>query len=355
MHDQKTGEPIARVHVTGDAPFSSNLDGTGQSSITIVVNDADEPWTPEQVDAMFASNARMLVRWWGEHGGAHPDDFPMVAHKIESDDYDRDKGTVTVTAIDVNDFADWRLIDGVGADKNSTLTITNRSPAAAVSATYARMMQWNPDWYLPIDLLPDEAGSFSGSWVFWKGVLISDVLKEIKDRTGVEVYLEPYATSTGGVRFTQRVGAPINTGGVHINIDADENPIAGVHYRRDGVNQVTGVEGIGQGSGEDQQRRSSGGTIIIPIRDTRKTFPDMTGDPLQEAVDTYYGAHIDPAVQWDIGSFTIGDGWTPDMCVPGRVFLLEVHGDPRIPDGVHAVRVVAVSGGNGRQLKPEVQ
>lgn len=355
VHDQKTGDPIRRVWIAEDAPWSTSLSGDGESTFAVVVNDDEQGWEPGDIADVFRPNARMLVRWWGVHGGAHADDIVICAHKVEDYDYALDAGTVSVKAVDVADFAEWRLIDGVGADKYSSLVIANKSAACAVSMAFARMMQWNPDWYLPIDLLPDEAGSFSGSWVFWKGTLISDVLKEIRDRTGVEVYLEPYATSSGGVRFRQRVGAPIAVGSTHFHLKAAESPLAGVHYRVSGVNQVTGLEGIGLGTGEDQERRNAQGVLNIPIRDTRKTFPDLSSEALQQAANTYYAANVTPTVQWDIGSFTVGDGWTPDMVFPGRVLTLEVYGDPVIPDGVHTVRVIKLSGGNGRQLKPEVQ
>lgn len=355
VHDMRTGNPIQRVAITGDGPWSTGIGGAGDSNVTIVVNDADYPVAPGQVIDLFTPNARMLVRWWGTHGGANANDVVMCAHKIESLDYDQDAGTVTVTAVDATDFATWRLIDGVGANKYSTLTIAGRSASGAYRAALQRMIQWNADWTLPIDLPDDTAGPFSGSWVFWKGVLISDVLKEIKDRTGADLYLDPHATSTGGVRFLGRVGAPITVGGARIHIGAAETPVAGIHYRTDGKSQVTGVLGIGQGTGEDQKTRWAGGIINIPIRDTRVTFPDLVDDALQQATNTYYAEHLPPVVQWDVGSYTISDGWPPELVKPGRSLTLVVRGDPVIPDGDYTVRVVSVSGGNGRQLKPEVQ
>ncbi|MFF8187739.1 hypothetical protein ACF044_10825 [Microbacterium sp. NPDC016588] len=351
----RTGNRIQRVAISGDAPWSTGIGGAGDSNVTVKVNDADYPVEPGQVLDLFTPNDRMLVRWWGTHGGAHSDDIVMCAHKIESIDYDRDAGSVTVSAIDVLDFATWRLIDGVGANKYSTLTIAGRSASGAYRAALQRMIQWNADWSLPIDLPADGSGAFSGSWVFWKGVLISDVIKEIADRTGAELYLDPYATSTGGVRFLARVGTPITVGGVRIHVAAAETPLAGIRYRIDGKSQVTGVQGIGQGTGEDQKTKWAGGIINIPIRDTRVTFPDMVDQALQQATDTYYASHLTPVVQWDVASYTISDEWPPELVKPGRSLTLIVRGDPVIPDGEYTVRVVSVSGGNGRELKPEVQ
>ena len=353
VHDMATGNPIERLSVTADAPFSASLSGDGESSLTVVLS--EQTWGTGNIRWLFDPNARMLVRWWGENGGAHAGDVVMCAHKIDSFDYDRDKGAVTVAAVDVFDFADWRLIDGVGADKYSKLSITNKSASGAVRAAVARMMQWNAQWQLPIDLPADGGGGFSGEWVFWKGTLIGDVLKEIRDRTGCEIYFAPYPTESGGVRFRTLVGAPIDAGRTHFHLEAEQSPLAGIRYRVDGANQVTGVEGIGAGTGEDQHRASAGGTVGIPIRDTRKSFPDLIGNELQQATDTYYAANVGAVIQWDIGSYTAGDGWGPELVTPGRTLEIEVYGDPVIPDGEHHVRVVKVSGDSGRVIQPEVQ
>ena len=355
VHDFQSGDPIKRVQIVDDAPWSTSIGGDGQSTITVATNDAEYPWEPGQVDDRFQPNRRMLVRWWGENGGAHPDDTVMCAHKIEEYDYDRDGGKVTVTAVDVLNESKWRLIDGVGASKYSTLTITNRSASGAVAQTLYRMMQWNAQWTLPIDLPADGPGTFSETYVFWKGFLISEILDQIKKRMGVEVYLRPYATSTGGVRFQTRVGGPITIGGANFNLDAAESPIAGIHYRVNGAQQLTGLLGIGDGTGEVQATAYAGGIYNIPIRDTKKSFDDLSGDALQSAVTTHYLNNVHPVAQWDVASFTVDDDTPPELAAPGHVFNLEVYDDPVIPDGVHTVRVMSVSGGNGRELKPEVQ
>ncbi|MCC4250793.1 hypothetical protein, partial [Microbacterium testaceum] len=62
-----------------------------------------------------------------------------------------------------------------------------------------------------------------------------------------------------------------------------------------------------------------------------------------------------PVRQWSIGSVTVGEDFPPTLVLPGAELRLEVYGDPVIPDDVHHLRVLSVSGGNGRQLKPEVE
>ncbi len=328
--------------------------------MTIAVSDAESPWSPGDVANVFMPNRRLLVRWWGSYGGAHPLDTPMVAHKIDDYDYDRDSGTVSVHAVELLNEMSWRMVDGALADKRSTLTISGRDASGAVSQTLANALLRSPEWGYPIDLPADSPGGFSGTYPFWKGFSIAEILQEIRDQMGVEIYLRPYAAALpdgrAAVRFQTRVAAPVTIGGANFNIDADETPISQVHYRVDGSMQVTGVLGIGNGTGEDQETRFAGGPpFIIPIRDTKKSFQDMTGAALQRATDQHFVSNYRPLVQWDIGAFTVSVDYPPETVAPGRVLNVEVYGDPVIPDGVHRLRVVAVSGGNGRQLKPEVQ
>ncbi|MDI9889979.1 hypothetical protein [Microbacterium sp. IEGM 1404] len=346
VHDAYTGAPVRSV-TSVDSKWSTSLAGDGVSTETIVVNDAENPWPHGDVANLFRPKARIIARWWGGS--------PLYAHLIEDWDYDKDAGTVTVEAADLLGEADWRMVDGVGADKYSTLTVTRRTPSGAIAAALARMMQWGWEWQYPIDLPADAPGEIDGSWPFWKKHRISDIIKQIEDRAGVETYLRPYATADGGIRFQTRVGGPITIGSTLLHLDADETPIAGVRYRVDGKKQITGLLGVGNGSGEDQETAWRGGIIRIPIRDIKESFPDLTGDALGQATEQYYLRNVDPVTQWSIGSYTIGDGYPPELAAPGRLWQVNSVGDPVIPDGVHPIRVIKASGTNGRQIQTEVQ
>lgn len=358
IHDS-AGNPLQRVDWAegSDGSFKASIAGDEQSSIVISVNDGEAPWGPGQIADLFAPNKRLLVRWWGVYGGAHDGDTVMTAHKIQDYQYDRDAGTVSVNAVDfIMGETPWRLVGGVDASKLLNLTITGRSASGAVAQTLARAQQWGIEWVWPVDLPADSPGDFSATYPFWKGYSIEEILGEISSRMGVEIYFRPYATQTGGVRFQTRVAAPVTIGGANFNLDADETPISGVKYRVDGSQQVTGILGIGNGTGEDQEMRwAGGGPFPIPIRDTKKSFQDMSGDALQQATNRSLNENRAPIVQWDIETFVISADYPPDIVAPGRVLNIEVHGDPVIPDGIHTLRVVSVSGGNGRLMKPEVQ
>lgn len=350
VHDAKTGAFKAQLDLA-DSSWSTSLAGDGVSDETFVVNDNDTPWPAGRVDSLFKPNDRLLARWWGDHC--------VYAQKIEDYAYDRDTGKVKVHTVDLSTEAEWRLlggVDGLAPGNNiPPLTVTNQAPRAAIGAAYARMMIWDAQWLYPIDLPGAEAGPISGTWEFWKKYRISDVLQQISERAGVEVFLRPYRAANSGVRFGIDVATAITAGTTTMNLAADDCPISAITYLKSGARQVTGLLGLGNGTGEAQEAKYAGAPpYTIPIRDTKQSFPDLTGDALQQATTTFYNANRVPVGQWSVGAFTIGDDWSPQHATPGRIWQVESNGDPVIPDGIQPLRVMKVSGGNGYQLKTEV-
>ncbi|MDQ1174164.1 hypothetical protein QE430_002471 [Microbacterium testaceum] len=347
VNDARTGTFIAYVDSSAST-WSTGIAPDGTSTETIKTDDAETPWGPGELAALFDPNDRLLVRWWG--------DVPVYAHKIEEFDYSRDEATVKLTACELLREADWRLVGQADADKYVTLTITNRSPSGAIRAALERMQFWSVDWKYPIDLPADGAGDITDKWPFWKKNRISDIIKQIEDRAGVETYLRPYRTTGRDIRFETIVAKRITVGATYFDLDAEDLPLSGVHYKVDAKRQVTGIVGVGNGTGEDQETRWAGrGNFHIPIRDVTESFPDLTGDALQKAVDNYYAVNIFPITQWSIGEFILSNGHTITEALPARRWEVKSKGDPVIPDGIHALRVIKISGDNSRTVKTEVQ
>lgn len=347
VNDARTGTFIDYFD-TSASTWSTGIAGDGTSSETIKTDDAETPWGPGELAAQFDPNDRLVVRWSG--------DVPVYGQKIEEFDYSLDDGAFKLSACDLLREGDWRMVDEVSADKYSTLKVVNRNGSGAIRAALDRMQMWSPDWKYPIDLPADGFGDITDEWPFWKNHRISDIIKQIEDRAGVETYLRPYRTTGRNIRFQTLVAPRITGGSTYFDLAAEDLPLSGIHYTVDAKRQVTGILGLGNGTGEDQQTAWAGrGDFHIPIRDIKESFPDLQGAALQGAVDNYYATNIRPVTQWSVGAFTLSDGHAITDALPGRRWDIKSKGDPVIPDGVHALRVIALSGDNSRTVKTEVQ
>jgi hypothetical protein len=352
-HDARTGDPIGRVPVQ-DSQWNTGI-GTGYDGTHTFVTSGSDGIRGSAVDAFFEPNDRILALWWG--------DQCAWAHKVEDWDYGLSSSSIVVKTVDLLTETQWRMVGQVDAPNSLTLTVTDRSAAGAIRALFTRMMQWSSDWAYPIDLPADSAGSVSGDWPFWKKRRIADIVDEILEQTGSEIYLRPYNAGAAGarqLRFQTLVASRIQVGLSSFNLQAKKQPLTDVHFKKSGALQVTGVLGVGggTGTGEDQPTAWAGlmgDPAIIPIRDTKHNFPGLTGDALQEATNNYFEANRVPLTQWSIGGFTISDEWSPEDAAVARGWQIESNGDDVIPDATHNLRVLKLSGSLGRELKVEVQ
>lgn len=347
-HDAISGDEEGRVFpAESGAQWSMNLSGTGTCSFTFVANDADTGMTLSEIQEAFTPNAKMLSLRWGT--------IVVGAWKVEEWVYDDDAGTVVVTGVELRNEAAWRMTYGVSVYESGTLTVTNKSHQGAVRAILARFMQWSPEWNYPIDLPADGAGTFSATWEFWKKLTIADLLTQIEDE-GFEILLRPYLTAGRQLRFQTLVAPKISVGTSHFHLQAEDTPLSGVRYKVSGVDQVTGGQGIGSGTGQDQPVAwAGGGPYLIPIRDAKREFPDLEGVRLQASTNAWFADVRYPRVQWTVASFTVSDDYPPSHAVAGRGWQLESSGHPVFPNGVHPVRVISVSGSFGSVITTEVQ
>lgn len=349
-HDAWTGDEISRVdqYAVGEgASWSVNVAGTGDSNWVFKVGFGDDQLTGADLDRLFPGNARFLSLRWGR--------TVLGAWKVESWDYGDDEGTVIVVSVELRGEAKWRMTYGLSGYEAGTLSVVGRSRSGAVRAILARFMQWSPEWHYPIDLPADGAGDFTQTWEFWKKFTIEDLLTQIEDE-GYEITLRPYLTSSNQLRFQTLVAKRLRTGVSSFNLQAAESPLGGVRYMKSSANQITGAQGLGEGTGRDQPVRVAGaGTFTIPIRDAKKKFPDLDGDRLQAATTAWAETDRNPRVQWTVGSFTLSDDYGAEHVVVTRGWDLESNGHPVFPDGIAQLRVVALSGTWSTQIRTEVQ
>jgi hypothetical protein len=346
-HDSITGNERGRVFpAEAGAQWSTNIGGTGTCSFRFVVNDAETGMGTGAIATTFQTNARMFSLREGSE--------VMGAWKIEDWDYDQDAGIVTVTGVELRNEAAWRMTYGVSGYTSGTLAVAARSYPGAVRAILARFMQWSADWAYPIDLPPDGAGPFSATWEFWKKFTIEDLLKQIEDE-GYEVFLRPYLSGTQ-LRFDTMVAPRVQTFMSYFHLQAEDSPLGGVHLKVSGSGQITGGQGVGNGTGQDQATAwAGGGPFLIPIRDAKKEFPDLEGARLQAATDAWFASVRNPTVQWTVGKFTVSDQYPAAHAATGRGWQLESKGHPVFVDGVHPVRVIASSGSFSNVITTEVQ
>lgn len=347
-HDAITGDEIKQVHpAESGASWSVSIAGTGACSFVFVVNDSETGMNHAEIDSTFTGNSTFFSLRWGT--------AVLGAWKLEDWDYSDDAGTVTVTGVELRNEAAWRMTYGVSVYTSGTLTVTNRSHSGAVRAILSRFMQWSAEWKYPIDLPADGSGAFTATWEFWKKFTIADLLTQVEDE-GYEVFFRPYLTAARQLRFQTIVAQKVSVSTSYFHLQAADSPLSGVRYKKSAAEQLTGLQGIGSGTGQDQPVAwAGGGPYLIPIRDAKREFPDLEGARLQAATNAAFAAVRNPLVQWTVGSFTASDEYPPSHAVAGRGWQLESKGHRVFPDGTHNLRVIAVSGSFSNVISTEVQ
>lgn len=349
VHDAISGNERAQVFpLESGARWSTNMGGTGDCSWSFRIDDPETGMSGDRVRELFLPNARMLSLRLGDE---------VLAWKVEGWDYSDDNKTVTVTGVElIRTESKMRMTYGLSLYEFGTLTVTNRSYSGAVRAIIFQLTQRSPEWNYPIDLPADGAGGFSQTWEYWKKFTIEDLLVQI-EQEGVEIFFRPYLTSGRQLRFETIVGPKITIGQSAFHLQAEDSPLSGVHYRVDGSEQLTGVQGLGEGTGQDQEvaYTPNAGPFTIPIRDVKVSYADLKGARLQAAANASLEENRNLTVQWTVDTFTASDEYPPLHALTGRGWKLQSQGHPIYPDGVHTVRVIAASGSFGMQIKTEVQ
>lgn len=350
VHEAGTGDEVKQVFpLEAGAAWSTNIAGTGDCQWSFLVGPAEPIESGARIASLFRPNARLFSLRWGT--------WVLGSWKIEDYDYNDDTGIVTVSGVElVRSETKWRMTYGLsGYGDDGTLAVFLQSHRSAVRAIMSRFMQWSPEWQYPIDLPADEPGSFSQTWEFWKKLTIEDLLVQI-EQEGFEIFFRPYLTAGRQLRFQTIVEPRVILGMKSFHLQSADSPLGGVHYRVNGGEQITGGQGLGEGSGQDQPVKFAGGPpFTIPIRDAKQQFPDLDGDRLQAATNAWFATAKDPIVQWTVEKFTSSEEYPPYLAVTGQGWKLKSKGHPVFPDGPHTLRVIAASGAFGADIRTEVQ
>lgn len=348
IHDTRTGNPLSRV-MPVSCSGTSTIAGTGDASTVFKVKGS----LPEPIGDLLVPSARMLVVQWGSASNA-----PVVyAGYLLEPDYDRDAQKITVVSKELRSLFDVRSFGAahlIGSDPASwDLIISRRSMSGAVRAILNRIMTYSVESELPIDLPADGAGGYSKAYRYWEQYSTQTALQEI-EKAGWEIHLRPYKTG-GRLRFQTLVAPKIARSTYDLIVTTQKSPVTGLHVRRLGDEQFTGMVAIGKGTGPDMLLRGASSNVGgIPARDGRISAKDVD-DPaqLQAIVDARMAAAAGVPYQASY-KVRLGGAVTPEWVLPGTIHRLDMTGDPFWP-GVHQQRVTSVQWAMSQTMTPETE
>lgn len=326
----------------------------GSVTVTIKARDAET-----KIDAAMLHE---LTEPSGEFSVAVGEDEVALASGVIIDsDVDDDAGTITLQCADFGDiFWDNRLGAGVGSIEEAGISFANKSAAGATRAVLLRAMHnldpAHPWWHLPVDLPADGSGGFTIDKDWYEFTHMGELLDMIRQR-GYLIHHRPYFTSAGNLRYSTIVAKQIVNGVVPLTYGAAESPITGLKYRRNGQDMVTGVVHAGNGEGEDMITRWAGvPTLNAPVRDRVNTDGKSitNGQWLQDAADADIDENGQPLTNWSLKVKRTDEFALADY-LPGETIALDVRDHWIIPDGVHNLQIVSLSGdASGLEATPEV-
>ncbi|WP_345750117.1 hypothetical protein [Microbacterium rhizophilus] len=244
--------------------------------------------------------------------------------------------------------------------EDGKFAITGRSFATAASMILQAGMAPSSEWSLPIDALANTSGPFSAEWLHEEALKVGDMIEQIRDE-GYEVDLRPYFSGQQ-VRHAPRIAQAI-THGTATEVVAGGPGIVGLaslEVDHDWSEQLTGVGGFGNGTGEDKLYRyapaTGSGATVDPVMDDFVHFQDLEDTTrLQRAATAHYEAHKGPVEQttFSLPMWTYAEG--PAVADPGRVLDLWSYGALSLDDGLTKKRTVALEMDLSTIVRPEVQ
>jgi hypothetical protein len=337
---------MTRMTGQGAGTFDIQVEGSGISRANL------EEWT--------TPNEYTITQEWA------PTDHVVFAGVIQEDDWDDTTDTVTVSAVELrgayfNNRMLWPLstYNTTGGGGTATaLEVVDRSRAAAVRAVLetAQFGGAAPAVF-PLDLPADAAGDFSATWLYNERLFVEDHLTQIEE-DGCETYLRPYRDGSGNLRYEVKVqDGRLKYGTVTtFPIRGASSPVRNLRVKRDGINQMTGVGVFGEGGKEALMQWGPDpipATFAIPLRDVWINRSDLdTESRLRSVGNQQYAVLQYPSSAWRFDLHIYPDG--PEYAGVGRELWMNVGTHPRLTNGDHKKRVIALRGDMGFFVTPEV-
>lgn len=306
---------------------------------------------------------RVLVMCWN--------DKPFYAGVITGRPYDWNTKRVTLNHTDVRSVFTGRYPFGVNsywADPSETipgrLVLSNLSlRAIAANVIEQGLMGPVPIYGAPIwRTSTTEPGPHSRVYENFNFQKVADILDELQNADGgPDIEFAPqWSPSTGLLEWIMRAGspaAPALTGGtISFNLTAEKSGLSDFTIDEDALNQVTGVFGVGEGSGADMIVGGTPGLAIadIPARDDVVNYRNAKSNAeasslATEHVKAHWKATWQPSFAVQMSDFD------PTTLVLGSKVSIYDKDDPWNPDGWQDYRLVKISGSSDDKVILTVQ
>jgi hypothetical protein len=349
--DTLTGEKQLEVEPAGGS-WSRRLNVTQSGSHVFSLG--DRLHTRATWRSLTETWNRVLVQCW--------DDVPVYAGVVTGRPYNRDTQMLTVQHTDIRSWFSYRYPFGVAGYSDvslvpGNLTITSKSLVSAVGLVLDAGLKGPigaPYAIYPLPIvLPSlvESGSFSAVYENYNFQRVADILDDLQGLDGgPDVEFVPQWSGTDTLEWVTRAGA-LTGGTFDFDLTAADSPVSSYKSSEDGLKQVTGVFGIGQGYGLTM---AVGGTAnalpyVIPARDTTypvkmATTPGEAGDLAFARVQKYKYATVQPELT------VLATEVSPTDLVLGSTITVTDSDDPFLPDGPTDFRLIGLSGGVGDSL-----
>lgn len=330
------------------------INGVGQGTHVFSLVDPETKLLPESWRAMTVPWAVTLTVSWG--------DTVVYAGLVLRHDWRPDSGLLTVTHKELRAIATRRMLYGVGPyDPAATITIAGKSNRGLARAyVFYGLIDGTTRWRLPIVLPADEAGEWTEVIERWRFRTLEDLLQSVQDAAGgPDIHLQPEWSPSGTLRWVLLLGSPrIDGGAIEVNVSAPESPVRDFTQVTDASQQLTGLWGVGEGSGVDMKvsAQIDPGGSAVPFLDTTRPFKDIKGgDRLAVLSAEALASSREPTVQWSFG--LRGEKW-PALVRGGTTVRWHHMGDAFMaatPEGGRLSYVTSVSGDMSLDLGLELQ
>jgi hypothetical protein len=308
--------------------------------------------------------ARTLVQCWNG--------IPRYAGVVTGRPYDRATQTLDVQHADVRTMFLKRYPFGTaGYWANEalripgTLTITGKSLRAAVGLVLQAGLTGpagGAPYGLPI-VLPSltEAGTFSKVYENFNFKKVSEIIGELQDMDGgPDIDFTPRWSTTGALEWVARIGSPavpaLTGNTLEWHMETRKPVVSAGSMGEDALKQITGVYGVGRGTGPDIIVGGTVGAAVaaIPARDDHVKWDNA--DTIAEATSfarERLAANKYPTTEPKLK--VRASHVDPNTLVLGSAIRLHDKNDPWLPDGWTDYRLLGASGGVDEDIALIVQ